>query len=220
MKISYAILVKDEIDYIKTLIERLNEYKDEEDEIIVLQDIGPLPSDKQKEVKKYILDETFNNKVSYYFSTTFKNDFSEIKNKLNSKCKGDYIFNIDADELPQIYLLNNIKAIIEANHSIELFKIPRINTVTGLTQAHIDKWRWNITQTEQYGLIINYPDFQGRVYKNIPEIKWVNKVHEVISGNKTHAELPWFGQYEFAILHHKSIERQEKQNAQYEGMIK
>jgi len=219
MKISYAILVKDEIDYIKPLIERLNVYKDEEDEIVILQDIGPLPTDKQLEVKKYILDETFSSRVSYYFSTTFKDDFSEIKNKLNSKCKGDYIFNIDADELPQIFLLSNIKAIIENNPEIDLFMVPRINTVVGLTQAHIDRWRWRMTLTEQYGHIVNYPDYQGRVYKNTPEIKWKNKVHEVITGNKTHADLPWFGQYEYAILHHKDIERQEKQNAQYEGMI-
>jgi len=220
MKISYAILIKDEIDYIKPLLERLNAYKDDEDEIVILQDIGPLPTDKQKEVSQYLLDELFNSRLSYYSSTTFKDDFSEIKNKLNSKCKGDFIFNIDADELPQIFLISNIKAIIEKNPTIELFRVPRINTVVGLTQAHIDKWHWKMTQTEQYGHIVNYPDFQGRVYKNTPEIKWINKVHEVISGTKSHADLPWFGQYEFAILHHKDISRQEKQNAQYDGMTK
>lgn len=220
MKISYAILIKDEIDYIKPLLERLNAFKDEEDEIVILQDIGSFPSDKQKEVRQYLLDELFNGKLSYYFSTQFKNDFSEMKNKLNAKCKGDYIFNIDADELPQVFLLKHIKLVIAQNPDIELFKIPRINTVEGLTQSHIDKWKWNITNTEQYGSIINYPDFQGRLYKNKPEIKWVNKVHEVISGSKTHAELPWFNQYEWAILHHKDIIRQEKQNQLYDEMIK
>ena len=220
MKLSYAILVKDELDYIKRLIERLNQYKTEDDEIVILQDIGPLASDKQKEVHQYLLDEVFNNKVSYYFSTQFKDDFAAIKNKLNSKCKGDYIFNLDADELPQETLLESIRPLVEANPEIELFKIPRINTVTGLTQQHIDKWRWQITHVEYYGDIINYPDFQGRLYKNKPEIKWKNKVHEVITGATTYTELPWFGQYEYTILHHKDISRQEKQNKQYEEMTK
>ena len=60
---------------------------------------------------------------------------------------------------------------------------------------------------------VNWPDFQTRIYKNSPDIKWKNKVHEVLEGYKTHAILPL--EIEFSLNHHKDIERQEKQNAYY-----
>jgi len=225
MKISYAILVKDEIGYIEKLINKINDYKDEEDEIVVLQDIGEFPTEQQKQVKQYLLDATFNNKISYYFSTQFKNDFSEIKNKLNSKCKGNYIFNIDADEIPCDNLLDTIKPIIENNPDVELFYVPRVNTVKGLTSEHINKWRWNVSTTLQYGDIINFPDLQGRIYKNVPYIKWKNKVHEIVDGVSNHTQLPYAKKidqtrydfiFDFVLIHHKDIERQEKQNKLYE----
>ena len=45
------------------------------------------------------------------------------------------------------------------------------------------------------------------------EIKWKNKVHEVLEGHKTYATLP--PMEDFAIYHPKKIDRQEKQNEYY-----
>ena len=50
-----------------------------------------------------------------------------------------------------------------------------------------------------------------RIIKNLPEIEWKNKVHEVIIGAKLIADLP----NGFELLHPKTIERQEKQNELY-----
>ncbi len=61
---------------------------------------------------------------------------------------------------------------------------------------------------------VNYPDYQWRIWKNKPEIKWVNKVHERLDGFKTYVALP--PQEEFSLYHPKDIERQEKQNKFYE----
>ena len=44
-------------------------------------------------------------------------------------CKGQYIINIDADELPNKWLMKNIKSILEANPTIDLYWVPRVNTV-------------------------------------------------------------------------------------------
>jgi hypothetical protein len=85
-------------------------------------------------------------------------------------------------------------------------KVPRVNTVKGLTQEHIQKWGWNVNEKGW----VNWPDYQWRILKNIPEIKWVNKVHEKLDGFKTYAPLPEIG--ELALRHPKTIERQEKQN--------
>jgi hypothetical protein len=62
-----------------------------------------------------------------------------------------------------------------------------------------------------YEPIVNYPDYQTRICTNKPEIRWINKVHERLSGWKTIAEMP----YGLDLIHPKTIERQEKQNNFY-----
>jgi hypothetical protein len=64
-----------------------------------------------------------------------------------------------------------------------------------------------------YKPIVNWCDFQTRIYKNTPELKWENKVHERLIGHKEFAYLPM--EEEWALYHPKSIERQEKQNEFY-----
>ena len=63
---------------------------------------------------------------------------------------------------------------------------------------------------------VNWPDFQWRIYKNHPKIKWVNKVHEVLEGYETWANL--HEDEQFALYHPKDIERQVKQNNYYETL--
>jgi glycosyltransferase involved in cell wall biosynthesis len=134
-------------------------------------------------------------------------DFASFKNNLKSHCTKDYIFQIDADEYLSFTLIDNISQVLELNPDVELFRVPRVNTVEGLTQEHIQQWRWHVNQDGW----INYPDFQMRIIKNIPEIKWINKVHEVIIGAKLIADLP----NGFELIHPKTIDRQEKQNNFY-----
>jgi len=55
-----------------------------------------------------------------------------------------------------------------------------------------------------------------RIWKNKPEIKWVNKVHEILNGHKTYAAIPQ--QEELALYHPKDIKRQEKQNKYYDTL--
>ena len=145
------------------------------------------------------------------FSKEFISDFAAFKNlgyHLFEDC--DWIFNIDADELPSSFLIKNIKSIIQVNPETELIYVPRINTVEGLTQAHIDKWRWQVNDDGW----VNWPDYQGRIYKRQHNIEWIGKVHEQIKGMKKYSHLP--PKEEFAFHHPKTIEKQEKQNKLYE----
>ena len=70
-----------------------------------------------------------------------------------------------------------------------------------------------VKKVKYYIPIINKYDYQGRIFKNSPEIKWVGKVHEKIEGYKTVSYLPPVE--EWSLYHPKSIERQEKQNNYY-----
>jgi len=207
MKISYAITVCNEYEEIQRLLSFLLLYIREEDEIVVLFD----EKNGTANVWGYLRDLEAEDYIKLE-SKTFDNHFADWKNYLTNLCVGDYVFQIDADEVPNEVLLCNIPGILESNPNNEVFLVPRINTVKGLTQEHITKWRWNVDDKGR----VNWPDYQWRIWKNTPEIKWKNKVHEVLEGFKAYAPLP--AQEELALLHPKDIERQEKQNAYYDRL--
>lgn len=205
MKISYGVTVKDELSEISRLISFLEEHKREEDEIVVLWD------DKGSVVlKQYLLDTEQRLGKSHFimFSGEFEHDFADWKNKLNRLCLGNYIFQLDADEIPHLSLIQNLPYILETN-PYDIFLVPRVNTVEGITSKHIQAWGWNLNEKQH----INWPDFQWRIYKNTPKIQWKNKVHEVLTGYNSYVYFP--AEEEFAIYHPKTIERQEKQNKYY-----
>lgn len=207
MKISYAITVCNELDEIIRLLNLLVKDKRNEDEIIILFD----KKNGSPEVWNILSELNEEENISYY-SATFKNHFADWKNYLTSLCSGDYIFQIDADEIPHDILLNRLPEILESNPDNEVYLVPRVNTVTGLTTKHIQEWRWNVDKEDR----INWPDYQWRIWKNKSEIRWKNKVHEVLEGYKTFAPLPALP--ELALYHPKTIERQEKQNAYYDTL--
>lgn len=204
MKISYAITVCNEFVEIQKLIPFLLKHKRSKDEIVVLYD----SKNGSKSVEDFLRAKSINGEF-IWTPGEFNRHFADWKNKLNSLCSGDYIFQIDADEIPHLSLIKNLPIVLEHNSSVELYAIPRVNTVEGLTQEHITKWRWNLNEKEW----VNWPDFQTRIYKRSPEIKWQNRVHEVVKGYKQFTYLPM--EEEWALYHPKDIKRQEKQNDYY-----
>ena len=205
MKISYAITVKDELVELDRLLFRLKKYKRDSDEIVIVYD----GTNGSSQVEQYLKAQTVASSPFRWHSFEFSNDFSELKNYITKQCTGDYIFQIDADEFPNEYLISILPTILKSNTETEVYLTPRVNTVEGLTEAHIQKWGWNVNEQGW----VNYPDYQWRIWKNKPEIKWVNKVHERLDGFKTYVTLP--PQEEFSLYHPKDIERQEKQNNYY-----
>jgi hypothetical protein len=137
-------------------------------------------------------------------------DFASFKNNLKNHANGIFIFQIDADEMPTEYIVENLSDLLEFNKDVDLFFVPRVNTVNGLTQQHIQKWGWKVNEKGW----INFPDYQTRLYRRTSEIEWQGKVHERIVGYNTLSVLPQ--EEQFCLYHHKQIERQEKQNAYYE----
>ena len=206
MKISYAIPVCNELKEIQRLIGFLLENKRQEDEIVILFD----STNGTSEVETFLNHYTKDNFNWFTWSKyAFDGHFANMKNKLTEKCTGDYIFQIDADEMITEVLISNLPEILESNPNNEVYLVPRVNTVSGLTQEHITKWRWNVDEQDR----VNWPDYQWRIWKNKSEIKWVNKVHEVLTGFETFSPLPQ--NPELALQHSKTIERQEKQNNYY-----
>tara|TARA_R110000782_G_scaffold46786_1_gene103221 strand:+ start:3232 stop:3861 length:630 start_codon:yes stop_codon:yes gene_type:complete len=208
MKLSYAITVCNELVEIQKLIPFLLEHKRKQDEIVILYD----QKNGNEEVATYL--KRFNKlpNVQFWRGLDFNGHFADWKNTLTGYCTGDYIFQIDADEIPNETLLNNLPTILENNPENEVYLVPRVNTVEGLTQEHINKWGWNVNDKGW----VNFPDYQWRVWKNLPDIKWINKVHEVLDGYKTYSALP--SDERLSIYHPKTIDKQEKQNAYYDTL--
>ena len=178
MKISYSILTHNETDSLQKLLSFLIEHKDEEDEIVILDDYS------DNETTKSILDTMTSIHEIKFEQRRLLKDFAGQKNHLKNMCTGDYIFNLDADELPHKWLMKNIKEILQAN---------------------VNEKGW-----------VNFPDYQGRIWKNRTSIRWEKPVHETLVGYKEYTYLPM--EEQFAFYHPKDIDRQEKQNEFYGGI--
>ena len=206
VNVTYAITVCNEINEITKLINFLHPRIQSDDEILIQYDEGGVTDD----VKGYlnIINDLHDNINVIGFP--LNKDFASYKNNLKNHANGIFIFQIDADELPSEYLITNMHDLLEANKDIDLFFVPRVNTVEGLTPEHIQKWRWNVNEKGW----VNWPDVQTRIYRRTSEIEWEGKVHERIKGYNTMTYLPI--EEDFALYHPKDIQRQEKQNELYE----
>jgi hypothetical protein len=207
MKISYAITVCNEFEEIKRLVEFLLRIKRPKDEIVILYD----HKNGSEEIAEWLIK---HNKLPNFqmWRGFFEGHFGEWKNELSDYCNGDYIFQIDADEMPHTNLINYLPTILEANPKNEVFLISRVNTVEGLTEEHIKKWGWNVNSKGW----VNFPDTQTRIWKREGRIRWYGKVHERLVNYNTYTNLP--EDETFSLIHHKDIKKQEKQNNYYDEL--
>jgi len=205
MTISYAITVCNELEEITKLLNFLQTNIRKEDEIVIQYDESSV-TDGVIDYLKLMNSMHENHKVIGF---PLNKDFATFKNNLKSHCSKDYIFQIDADEIPHEFLVEYVGQVLDEN-PVDIVFVPRVNTVKGLTQPHIDKWKWNVNEKGW----VNFPDYQTRIYKNTPDVTWMNKVHETITGYNTFSNFP--AEEQWSLYHHKQINKQEKQNEFYE----
>ena len=208
MNISYGITVYNEADELNKLLEVLVHKTDAEDEIIVCVD----DTNGEDDAVRFVLDswtqQYAHTKMIKVYQRKLNKDFAAQKNSVIENAVGDYIFHIDADEYPNEILLQQLKQILEIN-DVDLVWIPRVNTIDGMKDEHINRWGWRVTEKGW----VNYPDYQARVFRRDSEIRWERPLHEVIRGYKTYSHLP--PHEELSLYHPKTIERQEEQNMFY-----
>ncbi len=200
--VSFLVTCHNEGEQLRTLLTLLSEYISN-NEIIILDD--------------YSDDEVTLNVLKDYESV---NNIKIVKNHLNkdygfhknfgsSHCSGKYIFQIDADEIPNKILLENLRSLIESNLTCEMFWVPRVNNFTGVTPADIKNYGWTINEKGH----IMWPDYQSRIYKNQSNIRWERKLHETIVGFKEFTRIP--AMEELSLYHNKTIEKQRNDNKRY-----
>jgi len=202
MRISYAIPVCNEDRELDRLLAQLLFHETPNMEVVVQCDQGNTTPEVYKILDKY---SAFIRVIEF----PLKGNFAAFKNNLKKHCTGDWIFQIDADEYLSDSLIKNLPSILQSNPAVDLFLVPRINTVEGLTQEHINKWQWRIDEKGW----VNFPDYQTRILQNSPKINWASRVHEVLTGHNNYVMLP--AEEAYCLYHPKGIERQERQNAYY-----
>ena len=207
MIISYSILTHNETESLEKLLQSLITYKQPQDEIVVLDDY----SDDAK--TEAILDYYSSAEGVIFEQRNLVGDYGTQKNYLKSMCSGDYSFNLDADEMVSHWFMKDIHDILEGNE-VDLIYVPRINTVEGIPEQHVRSWGWSINEKGW----INYPDWQGRIFRNRPNIRWEKPVHEQLTGFQTYAHLPQ--EQKYSIVHPKTIERQELPNQKYSEILR
>lgn len=201
MILSYAVCVCNEHLELDHLLYFLEDVRDPvTTEIVVLVDSS----------KKNLLVESVLSKYPSVkrFDRDFDGDFSAHKNYLGSKCQGKYIFNIDADEIPQETLMNTVYDLSKQGE-VSIVYVPRINICPGHTEKFLKRWNFTVNEVGW----INWPDYQGRMYKN--GLQWTGKVHEKIQGGDS---VGLKAETNNALWHVKSVTRQNKQNIMYEKM--
>ena len=209
MTISYGITVHNEAEELKRLLEVLYKNIDDQDEVVVCVD----GDDDAVRFELDIYSKKFAD--SYKFMKVYQRkldkDFATHKNSVIENSMGDYIFHIDADEYPNEILLQQLKEILQINN-VDLLWIPRVNTIDGMKDEHINRWGWRVTENGW----VNYPDYQARVFRNREDIRWTRPLHEFINGCKTYSHLP--PHEELSLYHPKTIEKQIKQNELYSNI--
>ena len=201
MKISYGITVHNEVDELERLLSKLLGGIKEQDEVVICVDGNH--EGVRDVIKLYSID----SRVIHY-DRKLDGNFADHKNSVIEKSSGDFIFHIDADEYPNKTLLEQLPQIVEMN-DVDLIWIPRVNTIEGMTEEHIKRWGWRVTENRW----VNYPDYQARVFRNHKDIRWTRPLHEHIVGCKTYSHLPPLE--ELSLYHPKTIQKQEQQNLYY-----
>ncbi len=215
MKISYLVTCSTESDTLDRLLSLLISYTDNLNEVVVLYDISKKNDVTTNIISKYISEHV---KLVEY---NLNNDYGSFKNYGITQCSGDWIYQLDGDELPSEYLLgDNLVELINSNQSIEAYAFPRINDFKGVTDVHAKQWGWRLTTSPTLNRpLVNYPDYQFRLYKRDPDrINYKRRLHEKIEGYKNFALIPAEDE-SLAIYHDKTIERQVETNLRYNALF-
>ena len=216
MKISYLVTCSTETDTLTKLLKKFREVLNN-DEIVILMDEEHAVNTN----KTYNIVGAFHHDIgSRILTHPLSNDYGAHKNFGIEHCSGDWIFQIDGDEMPPDSLLGeNLHALIESNPTIEAYAIPRINDFRGVTEIHAKQWGWRLSESPSLKRpVVNFPDHQWRLFKrDYPRIEFKKRLHERIDGFKRYSILP--PKEEWALYHDKTIETQLKTNLKYNQLF-
>lgn len=204
MFLSYLITSHNETNSLDKLLSILTNQIKDNHEIILIDDYSD-----NKETLDII--QKYSTKIKL-FNHKLNRNYGEHKNYGIEKCIGKWIFQLDADEYPTDSLIENIDLILQQNNTSEVIWLPRLNYFHGVTDQDILTWGW-----KYHDGMINFPDYQSRIFLNLPHIRYQRRLHEKVEGFKSYTFIP--PQKDYAIVHEKTIEKQRETNINYNKLF-
>jgi glycosyltransferase involved in cell wall biosynthesis len=204
MFLSYLVTCHNETGSLEKLLSKLIEYKKDNHEIVLLDDYSDNPETLE-------IIQKFKGQINFHQRALNKN-YGAHKNYGIELCEGEWIFQLDGDEVPTDALMENIDVILESNSTNEVIWLPRLNYFIGVTDEDVKMWGWRL-----YEGIINFPDYQSRIYRNLLHIRYERRLHEKVEGFKSYVFIP--PQKDIAIIHEKTIEKQRQTNVNYNKLF-
>lgn len=240
--ISYAIPVCNELEEIQNLVPYLQDNVKPDDEIVVQYDTtngDPQVLEYLKTVEGIVLVEfpfggDFSEMKNHLGSKCTKDyifqvDADEMLPTFLIENLNAIIDNtnpkVDMIMIPRINTVKGIELddVVKWGWSIgkiEDFKVTEPKPLPVGREQLIQYFGLVIEDTGQeikyYEPIINPYEYQRRIYINNGTIRWKNKVHEILEGQNNYASLP--PDIRYSIHHHKTIDRQRKQNEFYDKL--
>jgi glycosyltransferase involved in cell wall biosynthesis len=176
------MIVLNEEKFLKRSLTNVSPYVDE----VVIVDGGS--TDKTLEIAKSL--------GVRIIQSPWKEDFAAQRNISLKHATKDWILVIDADEVYEKKLLEELRSLVNNNIGVDAFAFPRKNYIDGkLTDV--------------------YPDRQTRFFKRDKRIRYTRPLHEQIVGFRRIASL-----MDLRIIHRKTSKRQASQNAHYDTIEK
>lgn len=183
--VSFCILAHNETSSLAKLLHMLYKSKGVGDEIVVIDDY----STNTQTIK--ILEDAQHRYGVRTFRHHLDHNFAAQRNFGTQMCRGDYVFAIDSDQLPSLYLMQNMQKILSTGSDI--YRVP--------TVTYIGDCDWRNTNWQGF-VNINY---RGTLYKNCSAVKWVNYIHEVTDGSEKIEVLPWSERC--SVIEHKNEQK-------------
>jgi glycosyltransferase involved in cell wall biosynthesis len=206
---SFAILTHNESEeYLSKCVSCILAEMQNDEEIVIVDDY----STNEETISYLDKLQHYNSKIHVQQHALNKN-FAQQKNFLNSQCKNDWIFNLDADEYMLPGAITWYRQLIDNNPTLQALCLPRKNIVTDITQQYIAEQNWKVCANDKGEMLINFPDYQCRVYRK--NAVWHNHVHETIDLQKAYIRPI----EDVSIIHIKSFEKQKLQNEFYKTIV-
>ncbi len=208
VSICYAITVCDEHEELALLLESIIPFKRHQDEILVQGDQGNVTEPVRAVLSK------FADSIDKYVEFPLNRDYGGFKSNLSKHTSCDFLFQLDADEIPSPHLLKTLPIILTINPEVELLKVPRLNLMLEQDEQFI---RWDEAERWHGREYQRFPDYQGRIFRNSERIFWKNVVHEVVTGHTAYGYLP--ADEEYSLLHCKRWKKQRQRSKLYSEII-
>ena len=208
MKTDFVINACIEDDDLYCILNTIMKLKERDDRVVVCLDKG-LTNERMPKIVNY-----FNAELAWF--DLHNSNFQERFEFHKTLFKNDLVFAWDADEIVPYLLLKVFREPFQNDPELDMLLVPRINLFPDATPENVsimyvgDRRQNEILESQARHPLgwVNWPDYQLRVHRPMPYLKWGPATHSSIIGYKKAAQLP--ADPAIALVHIKTVEHQDR----------